>query len=77
MAAVLTIAIAPFTFAVMGGTNAVLIAGAEGVGKLEEESVKALVVKWGKLNLIRSVLPLLGGIMGIIVSITRDWGYPV
>ena len=63
-AAVLTMAIGPFTLAVMGGTNEKLMTAANtGSGK---EDARALVERWGVLNLVRGMLPLVGGVYALL-----------
>lgn len=65
-AAGLTIAIVPFTGTLMGATNDAMIRGTvEGIGGLD---VAALLTKWASLNLTRSLLPLLGGAIGLWCS---------
>jgi len=64
LAAGLTIAIYPFTIVLMGSTNDALMSAADtGVGA---EMVRGLVERWGVLNLLRGLLPLAGGVVGLL-----------
>lgn len=64
VAAGLTVAIYPFTLLVMGSTNdALMNAANRGVGK---ELARDLVERWGVLNLMRGLLPLVGGVFGMV-----------
>lgn len=69
-AAVLTVSIVPFTIAVMSKTNNALLAKAAGErpGSSEATSseVQTLIEKWITLNGIRSLLPLAGGLVGML-----------
>lgn len=67
-AAALGLAIVPFTVLVMDPTNQALlgVAGAHGAGqKVEEAAVRALLERWARLNLARSILPLVGATLGL------------
>lgn len=67
-AAALGLAIVPFTVLVMDPTNQALLraAGAQGPGeKVEETAVRALLERWRRLNLARSILPLVGATLGL------------
>lgn len=65
-AALLTIGIAPFTLIVMARTNNTLIGVANGaVVSVGDEAARQLVQKWGGLNLMRSLLPLAGSVVGL------------
>jgi hypothetical protein len=67
-AGALTLAIVPFTLIFMNGTNLALLQIAGGCAMAEgvdDESVRALISKWAGLNLIRSLLPLAGGVVGL------------
>lgn len=73
LAAVLTMGIAPFTVAVMGRTNGRLIElatrGEERKKEGEEEERKEvgeLLGRWKVLNGVRSLLPFLGGVAGVV-----------
>ena len=70
--------IAPFTALVMSGTNERLIALSEGkgagVGGKEKEDVQGREVRgllegWGRLNAVRSLLPLAGGLVGVFAAL--------
>jgi hypothetical protein len=69
-----TIAIAPFTWVVMGGINGELFRRLERVGGVSKENatsgeleeVKGLVKRWSWLHLMRSMLPLAGTVLGVV-----------
>jgi len=64
LAAGLTIAIYPFTVLLMGSTNDALMNAADtGIGK---EMARSLLERWGVLNLMRGLLPLAGGVIGLL-----------
>lgn len=71
-AAALTLAIAPWTVLVMDGTNQALLRVAEGggagavVGEEEKKKreVAELLARWKGLNLVRSLFPLAGAVIG-------------
>ncbi|KAL5322615.1 hypothetical protein ACEPPN_010588 [Leptodophora sp. 'Broadleaf-Isolate-01'] len=74
LAALLTVGIAPFTVLVMRGTNERLISLSEGTGRgigkvgseqEQEEEVRGLLERWGRLNGVRGLLPLFGGVVGV------------
>lgn len=78
LAAVLTMGIAPFTALVMSGTNERLIVLSEGkgagVGGKEKEDVQGKEVRgllegWGRLNAVRSLLPLAGALVGAFAAL--------
>jgi len=71
----LTIAIAPFTWTVMGGTNGELFGRLQQAGSMSKEAaaaasdleeVKGLVKRWSWLHLMRSMLPLAGTLLAVI-----------
>jgi hypothetical protein len=73
-AAILTLGIVPFTIVAMRPTNNKLIEKAETSSKQtdtsplaqsNEDEIDNLIAKWKSLNGIRSLLPLLGGILGL------------
>ncbi|KAL3418418.1 hypothetical protein PVAG01_10134 [Phlyctema vagabunda] len=64
LAGVLTIAIVPFTIIFMSKTNNRLLAGAAGALVTSTDEARSLLTKWVRLNAIRSLLPLVGGIVG-------------
>ncbi|KAK9418017.1 putative Alpha subunit of GDP-forming succinate-ligase [Seiridium unicorne] len=74
IAGVLTISIVPFTWVFMESTNCELfrLVDAIGLGPLDATIAEAnsLVVHWGKLHFIRSLLPLAGVIRGATVLIS-------
>jgi len=62
----LTIAIVPFTLLFMAPTNNLLLGAANGTAAhLDEEAVKALLLKWKNLNLTRALFPLCGSVVGL------------
>lgn len=63
-AAALSMAIVPFTALFMDPTNQALLAVAGGASALGETAVQALLVKWKGLNLVRSLFPLAGAVLG-------------
>lgn len=64
-AAALTIAIVPFTLIVMDPTNQALLLAADGSIPIGDVAVKELLLRWKDLNLIRSIFPLAGAVLGI------------
>lgn len=65
-AAALTLAIGPFTVMFMDPTNRALLEIAGGTaGVLGEAAVEELLLRWKGLNLIRSVWPLAGAVVGL------------
>jgi hypothetical protein len=66
VAAALVVAIVPYTILFMGSTNDALHSIAGGTHIVAESEVTNLINKWGWLNLGRSLLPLAGGVAGIV-----------
>lgn len=65
-AAALTVGIVPFTVFFMDTTNQALLGVAAGTaGHLSSEAVRELLVKWRVLNLVRSLFPLAGALLGL------------
>lgn len=67
-AGALTLSIVPFTLALMHPTNQSLLQIAGGgatAAVVNDESVRALITTWAGLNLVRSLLPLGGGVVGL------------
>ncbi|CAN8101324.1 unnamed protein product [Discula destructiva] len=65
-AAALTLAIVPFTLMFMAPTNQKLFDVAAGTaGVVKEGSVEELLVRWKGLNLVRSLWPLAGAVVGL------------
>ncbi|OIW26153.1 DUF1772-domain-containing protein [Coniochaeta ligniaria NRRL 30616] len=67
-AGALTLAIVPFTLIFMHPTNRSLLQVAGGgatAAVVNDDSVRALITKWTGLNLIRSLLPLGGAVVGL------------
>ncbi|KAM0199872.1 hypothetical protein ACHAPA_004242 [Fusarium lateritium] len=64
-AGALTIAIVPFTGIFMNSTNSLLFKAAAGTLEASQEDVATLIGRWGVLNLVRSLLPLAGTIVGL------------
>jgi len=66
IAAAGTVGIVPFTLLFMGGINDKLIAASDAVGKeVASESVRELVARWGRVNVVRSFLTLGATMAGI------------
>lgn len=65
----LSMAIVPFTLIVMDPTNQALLAVAEGASSLGLEAVGELLVRWKWMNLVRSLLPLAGSLLGLYVLV--------
>ncbi|SPJ79551.1 uncharacterized protein FTOL_07942 [Fusarium torulosum] len=61
----LTVAIVPFTLIFMSSTNGLLFKAAAGTLEASQEDVATLIGRWGVLNLVRSLLPLAGTIVGL------------
>ncbi|ROW07772.1 hypothetical protein VMCG_03389 [Cytospora schulzeri] len=61
----LAVGIVPYTLIVMAPTNQALMNVAKGVSSLGSEAVEELLVKWKWLNLIRSMFPLAGALLGL------------
>ncbi|KUI57085.1 Noranthrone monooxygenase [Cytospora mali] len=61
----LTIGIVPFTLIIMDPTNQALLRVAEGSSSLGYEAVRELLVRWKGLNLIRSLFPIAGALLGL------------
>jgi hypothetical protein len=70
VAAVMTIAIVPWTLLMMSSTNNRLLAKAKetgsGNGKEDDREVGELLKRWTTLNGVRSLLPLVGGVVGLV-----------
>ena len=70
-AAVSTMSIAPWTFLTMLPTNnaldAKLAVADAGTAAKEDDELQSLLKKWAGLNGIRSVFPLLGAAIGLLV----------
>lgn len=69
-AAVLSLGIMPYTIVFMSATNNALLGVAAGGGgaatkTLGESAVRELVTRWKGLNLVRSVFPLVGAVVGL------------
>jgi hypothetical protein len=76
-AAALTVSIIPFTFIFMHPTNQSLLQIAGGgatAAVVNDDSVRALITKWAGLNLIRSLLPLGGAIVGLWALVQEGVG---
>lgn len=65
-AGALTVSIVPFTLIFMGKTNDALHLAAKGASTLGSAQVAELLDRWGSLNLVRSALPLLGAVTGLV-----------
>ncbi|KAK1595885.1 uncharacterized protein LY79DRAFT_588449 [Colletotrichum navitas] len=64
-AAVLSLAIMPFTLVVMSSTNNALMAGAQGVETLSLSETTELLTRWRTLNLVRSFISLASAGIGL------------
>ncbi|RFU33830.1 hypothetical protein B7463_g2509, partial [Scytalidium lignicola] len=73
-AALTTIAIVPFTLIFMSKTNNTLLAGAAGISAIRSDETKTLLIKWLRLNAIRSLLPLVGGMLELWNIAIRSLG---
>jgi hypothetical protein len=69
--AVLTIGVVPWTILVMNSTNQKLIEKVESIveAKGDEKEVGDLLRKWGTLNGMRSLLPLMGSAVGLFAAL--------
>ncbi|KAJ5413825.1 hypothetical protein N7509_000452 [Penicillium cosmopolitanum] len=70
-AAALTLSLVPYTIIVMRKTNATLIEKAKIDPRLAEKEggeIDTLVRSWISLNSFRSLLPLAGGVVGIVAA---------
>lgn len=70
LASVATLSLIPFTLVIMGDVNATLLRAANAVATgtgaiLTQDSAKMAVERWGYLNMQRSLLPLIGGLLGL------------
>ncbi|KAI4125016.1 MAG: hypothetical protein LQ338_004506 [Usnochroma carphineum] len=63
-AAACTLGIVPYTFLVMGATNQQLLAQTAQL-TISEVEVRALVERWGFLNLVRAGIPVVGTALGL------------
>ncbi|OAA73296.1 hypothetical protein ISF_00197 [Cordyceps fumosorosea ARSEF 2679] len=61
-AAGLVISIIPFTLIFMRNTNEMLLNGASA---MTSTASSQLISKWGNLNMVRSLLPLAAGVLGL------------
>lgn len=62
-----TVAVAPYTLVFMNRVNQTLMraAAADPTKGAKDKEVRDLVVRWTRLNLMRGLLPLLGGALGL------------
>ena len=68
LAAMLCVAILPFTWAFLVPTSAVLLRESEagfGMGIMDEGRLRDTIVKWGWIYAPRALLPLAGTAMGV------------
>lgn len=73
-AAILTLGIVPFTLAVMAPTNNKLVqysdkGGKEALAQAQNADIDGLISRWTTLNAVRSLLPLVGGLVGLLASL--------
>lgn len=64
LAAVFTIGIVPYTYAVMLPTNKQLFSASSKGDK--KEDVRNVVARWGWLNGVRALLPMIGGLASLV-----------
>lgn len=64
LAAVSTIAMVPFTWAVMSPTNNLLFSLAAADSAVDQGHARDLVIKWAWMHVARSLTPLLGAFLG-------------
>ncbi|RHZ46137.1 hypothetical protein CDV55_100780 [Aspergillus turcosus] len=71
-AGILTGGIVPFTLAFIMGTNRALEAKVGAKDEVEETraEVESLLERWGVLNAVRAVLPLVGAVVGVLAVIS-------
>ena len=55
----------PFTLLFLLPTNARLIEGSAGKAKIGDAEVRELVTRWGRINAVRAIWPILGVMVGI------------
>lgn len=75
IAGLVTVSIVPYTLVLMGRVNQKLLelAAAEPASSTaKSEGLRDLVIRWSRLNLIRGLFPLLGGVLGLWGAL--DWG---
>lgn len=71
LAAALAIGIVPFTIIFMSSTNNKLFGEAAQRGKgisAYDDGFAVLIERWKTLNFVRSLLPLLGGIVSLVAT---------
>lgn len=64
-----TVSIVPYTLTLMQGTNNALFRADDLAVKGTEPAwaeAERLVIRWGRLNAIRALIPLAGGVMGLL-----------
>jgi hypothetical protein len=68
---ILTVGIVPFTLAFMMGTNHSLEAkvGSKDETEATRTEVESLLERWGLLNAVRGVFPLVGGVVAALAAI--------
>lgn len=65
IAGLMTVAMVPYTWAVMGSVNRSLIGAVLAESAMKSEEAKVLVARWARLNTIRALFPLLGALVGL------------
>lgn len=74
-AAVLTLSIVPFTLIAMSATNSKLMQQSHSSAKsvtpvhAQDDEIDQLLGKWTRLNAVRGLLPVIGGIVGLVASL--------
>lgn len=70
IAAVLTLSIVPYTWVFMGKINRALFKAVDDSRKedmvVDERVAESLVISWSKLHAVRSMLPLVGAVVGLL-----------
>ena len=64
-----TVSIVPYTLTFMQGTNSALFRADDLAVKGTEPAwseAERLVLRWGRLNAIRALIPLAGGVVGLL-----------
>lgn len=71
LAGALTAGIIPFTLIGMASTNGALMQVAGGATSLSDDATRSLLLRWQGLNLVRSMLPLAGAVLGLWTLVAR------
>ena len=68
LAAIAVSGVIPFTALIMSSTNSALASLAAGSTRAADLEIMALLNKWIGLNYVRSSLPLLGSVIGLLAQ---------